>query len=200
MHPVSLLGGGLLAISLAGSASASDATQVPENKRTKAELYLTAAEAADFLHDKSVVFLDVRSRPEVTFIGMPTRVNVHIPLMVMPSTPRYDASRESYGLEMNSAFEFDFLDYAEAVALAEDTPIVIICRSGSRSAKAANIVYDLGFTQVYSIVDGFEGDKAKDGPHRGQRAVNGWKNAGLDWAYSIAPEQAYPLDRSATGQ
>ena len=80
--------------------------------------------------------------------------------------------------------------------LSEETPIVIMCRSGSRSAKAANILYDLGYTNVYSVVDGFEGDKAADGPEKGHRTVNGWKNAGLAWTYAISAEQAYPLDKN----
>jgi hypothetical protein len=32
---------------------------------------------------------------------------------------------------------------------------------------------------LYSVVDGFEGDKSK----AGLRVVNGWKNAGGAWTY-----------------
>jgi rhodanese-related sulfurtransferase len=70
-----------------------------------------------------------------------------------------------------------------------------MCRSGTRSAKAANVLYDLGYENVYSVVDGFEGDTSKEGPAAGHRTVNGWKNAGLAWTYTIRPEQAYPPDR-----
>jgi rhodanese-related sulfurtransferase len=42
-----------------------------------------------------------------------------------------------------------------------------------------------GFKNVYSVVDGFEGDKAKDGPQKGERVVNGWKNKGQPWGYKL---------------
>ena len=186
--------GSLLASVLAIASHAEDAVDIPEKKQTKAGLYLTSAEAAHMLADESVVLLDVRSRPELTFVGLPNRVDVHIPLMIMPQTVSYDPDKKGYQLEQNSAFEFDFLDYAEARDIAEETPIVVLCRSGSRSARAADMLYDLGYTQVYSVIDGFEGDKAKEGPKSGQRVLNGWKNAGLAWSYSVSPDQVYPAD------
>ncbi|RYH08821.1 rhodanese-like domain-containing protein [Tropicimonas sp. IMCC6043] len=175
---------------------AEDATSIPAKKQTKAGLYLTSADAVDMLRDEDVVLLDVRSRAEIAFVGLPTRVDVHIPFMVMPQTISYYPEDKGYHLEMNPAFEMDFMDYADARGIDDDTPIVVICRSGSRSAKAANVLYDLGYTNVYSILDGFEGDKANTGPEAGHRTVNGWKNAGLEWSYSIAPHQAYPADRN----
>ena len=56
-----------------------------------------------------------------------------------------------------------------------------------RSARAVNALAKLGFTNVYSMVDGFEGDKDKDG----KRTVNGWKNDGLAWSYKLTPERIY---------
>lgn len=167
----------------------------PSNKQTMAGLYLTAPEAAEMLKDPDVLFLDVRSRPELTFLGLPHRVDVNIPLMVMPPDASYDTALQSYRMVANPNFEFDFLDYAEAEGLEDDTRIVIMCRSGTRSAKAANFLYNLGYTQVYTIIDGFEGDVAEDGRERGHRAKNGWKNAGLEWGYQLPPEAVYPVDR-----
>ncbi len=184
---------GLVAAAVVASTAA--ATDVPESKRTKAGLYVTAAEAADMLNDPSVVFIDVRSRAEVSFLGLPSRVNVHIPYMVMPMVASYDPDRKGYGLELNPDFPMVFREYAEERGLAEDTRIILICRSGSRSARAADLLNDMGFSNVYSVIDGFEGDKAKDGPGKGKRVMNGWRNAGLDWDYAIAPEQSYPGDR-----
>lgn len=195
MNTHSLFVGGLIAVLVSTPAFAADPSQIPEKKRTKAGLYLTSVEAADMLRDDGVVLLDVRSRPEVTFVGIASRVDVHIPFMVLPQTARYDPVAKGYSLEPNSSFEFDFMDFAEATGMSEETPIVIICRSGSRSAKAANVLYELGYSNVYSVVDGFEGDKAADGPEKGHRMVNGWKNAGLEWTYAISPEQAYALDK-----
>ena len=176
-------------------ATSATATDLPEAKRTKAGLYVTAAEAGDMLNDPSVVFIDVRSRAEVSFLGLPSRVNVHIPYMVMPMVAMYDSDAKGYGLELNPDFPMDFKSYAASRGLSEDTKIILICRSGSRSARAADLLNEMGYKNVYSIVDGFEGDKAKDGPGKGQRVLNGWKNAGLAWSYAITPEQAYPGDK-----
>jgi rhodanese-related sulfurtransferase len=56
-----------------------------------------------------------------------------------------------------------------------------MCRSGDRSARAANLLIDAGFTNVWNQIEGFEGDMSKDG----RRTVNGWKNAGLPWTYKL---------------
>jgi hypothetical protein len=40
-------------------------------------------------------------------------------------------------------------------------------------------------------VSGFEGDKAKDGPQKGMRVVNGWKNDGLPWTYKLVASKMY---------
>ena len=37
-----------------------------------------------------------------------------------------------------------------------------MCRSGGRSAMAVNALAKAGFTKVYNIIDGFEGDKVED--------------------------------------
>ena len=179
----------------AALATAAGAQDIPEAKRTKSGLYLTAAEAADVLDEPGTLFVDIRSRAEVAFLGLPTRVDVHIPYMVMPAIAMYDEQEMGYPLEINPDFPVTFKEYAAERGVTEDTPIVLICRSGTRSARAADLLTGMGYRNVYSVVDGYEGDKAKDGPHRGQRMVNGWKNAGLDWSYAIQPSQAYPADR-----
>lgn len=46
-------------------------------------------------------------------------------------------------------------------------------------------------SEVYSVTDGFEGDKAKAGPRKGERVVNGWKNAGLPWTYTLDKSAMY---------
>jgi rhodanese-related sulfurtransferase len=71
----------------------------------------------------------------------------------------------------------------------------LICRSGDRSAAAANLLAEAGLKNVYSVVDGFEGDLATQGPKAGQRVVNGWKNAGLPWSYNLDKEKMYKLDQ-----
>jgi rhodanese-related sulfurtransferase len=66
-----------------------------------------------------------------------------------------------------------------------------MCRSGKRSAKGVNMLAAAGFTNAYSVVDSFEGDKAKEGENKGKRTVNGWKNSGLPWTYSMDKDLMY---------
>ena len=66
-----------------------------------------------------------------------------------------------------------------------------MCRSGNRSAKAADLLAKAGYTKVYNQVEGYEGDKAKEGDTKGKRTVNGWKNAGLPWNYHLDKDVMY---------
>ena len=72
-------------------------------------------------------------------------------------------------------------------ALAKTDVVVLICRSGDRSSRAADRLAQDGYTRVYSVVDGFEGDLSKDG----RRSVNGWRNANLPWSYKLDKAKMY---------
>ena len=78
-----------------------------------------------------------------------------------------------------------------AKGLSKNDTVILMCRSGDRSSKATNLLAELGYTKVYTVIDGFEGDVAKDGPQAGQRVVNGWKNAGLPWTYKLDKDKLY---------
>ena len=40
--------------------------------------------------------------------------------------------------------------------------LLMICRSGGRSALAVNALAKAGFTNVYNVIDGTEGDKVDE--------------------------------------
>jgi len=86
----------------------------------------------------------------------------------------------------------DFMGEVTAKLKPSDT-IYVMCRSGGRSAKTVDILAEAGFTTVYNIVDGFEGDKIKDeGSYfNGKRMRNGWKNSGVPWTYALDPDLIY---------
>jgi rhodanese-related sulfurtransferase len=71
--------------------------------------------------------------------------------------------------------------------LSKADKVILMCRSGDRSAVAANSLAAAGFTQVYSQIEGFEGDMSPEG----RRTVNGWKNAGLPWTYRLDKARVY---------
>jgi rhodanese-related sulfurtransferase len=57
-------------------------------------------------------------------------------------------------------------------------PILLICRSGNRSVEAGEALEQAGFTDVYNVLHGFEGDLDEQ-HHRGSK--NGWRFEGLPW-------------------
>ena len=55
----------------------------------------------------------------------------------------------------------DFLSQVKEVAQSTDT-ILVMCRSGGRSAMAVNQLAEAGFRNVYNITDGMEGDAVEE--------------------------------------
>ena len=121
--------------------------------------------------------------------------DANVPYMVEPDFPVWDDARSTLKLEANPDFISEVRRRLNAKGLNPDSTVVLICRSGDRSAAASNLLAEAGFKTVYSVVDGFEGDLAADGPNAGRRAVNGWKNSGLPWSYRLDRSKMYKLDK-----
>lgn len=153
-------------------------------KRTDLALYLTPEEAYALKtkHPDEVLFVDVRTHSEVSFVGSPTVMDENIPLFEIDPNA-WDAKERAYDMQRNPSFEAQLKQALERRGLGMDNPVIFMCRSGGRSAAAADVAAKLGLTRAYSITEGFEGDTSKSGPDKGQRTVNGWKNAGLPWQY-----------------
>jgi rhodanese-related sulfurtransferase len=62
--------------------------------------------------------------------------------------------------------------------LSKDAVILLLCRSGKRSAAAAEAATAAGFKNVFNVREGFEGD-LDDKQQRG--ASGGWRQRGLPW-------------------
>ena len=63
-------------------------------------------------------------------------------------------------------------------AAGKDEILLFLCRSGVRSRHSARVATELGYTNAYDILEGFEGDKDREG-HR--KTLGGWCKAGLPW-------------------
>lgn len=184
----------VLSLVFISTASAETANNIPSKKQTELGLYLTAKDAYDLKSEKSdVIFVDVRTRAEVAFIGMPLVSDANIPYMMSGDWGNWDEKKKNFKLEPNSGFLLTMDDLIKAKGASKETKIILMCRSGSRSAKAANLLAKNGYTSVYTVVDGFEGDKAKSGDLKGQRVVNGWKNSHLPWSYKLDKNKMYDL-------
>jgi rhodanese-related sulfurtransferase len=62
--------------------------------------------------------------------------------------------------------------------LSKEAIILLLCRSGKRSAAAATAATAAGFKYVFNVREGFEGD-LDENQQRG--AYGGWRRRGLPW-------------------
>ena len=172
--------------------SSEDFSKLPEKKQTPQALYVNAIQAHQIkMQDPENVFLvDVRTQGEIEFLGIADIADVNIPYM-FNDLSEWDTKKYRYLKEANSNFSITLREKLEKAGLDKNNTILLMCRSGTRSSKAANLLYQLGYTKAYTVVDGFEGDKVKAGPHKGQRLVNGWKNANLPWSYKPTEQKVY---------
>ena len=179
----------LMLASVCSHAQAQDiskaAGNVPKEKQTSLGLYLTAQEAYEKwkADPKQVKILDVRTPEEYVFVGHPAMV-WNVPAMLQ--TYQWDASGRKLPMKLNPDFEA----HAKKLFKPSDT-LLVMCRSGGRSAKAVDRLAEAGFKQVYNIIDGMEGDTVDDpqSVFQGKRMKNGWKNSGLPWTYDLDPEK-----------
>ena len=168
--------------------------QLPEIKRTKLGLYLTPQQAYDMkkANPKGVALFDVRTRAEAMYVGWPGDADALVPFVEHPELmTEWDDKRHMYKLEPNQDFVPELERRLKDMGLARDATIILICRSGDRSSKAADRLQAAGFGKVYSVAEGVEGDTVKDGAKAGQRVVNGWKNANLPWTYKLDTAKMY---------
>ena len=168
---------------------------VPAAKRTTSGLYVTAQDAYDMMKEApdKVLFIDVRTPAELQFIGMPTLVDANVPLLLEASPPQWDDVNSTFKLAPNAKFVEGVDARLVGKGLTRDGRVILICQGGVRAARAANLLTQAGYTKVYTTIDGFEGDPAPDGPHKGERIVNGWRNAGLPWTARLDRSKMYGL-------
>jgi rhodanese-related sulfurtransferase len=107
------------------------------------------------------VLVDVRSNEERTFVGQ-IPGSVHVPWAsgtALTRNPR-------------------FVRELEARLGGKDKLALLLCRSGKRSALAAEAAVKAGLVYSFSVQEGFEGD-LDDKQQRGH--LNGWRRRGLPW-------------------
>jgi len=168
-------------------------SDLPAKKQTDLKLYATASEAYNMINKEreKTLFVDIRTRAEVNFLGTATMIDANIPYMTPDMWSDWDEKKNNFKLAPNSDFLSAIDTRLKTKGLNKNDTIVLMCRSGSRSSKAANLLKKAGYTNVYTIVDGYEGDKARKGEHKGQRVVNGWRNSDLPWSYKLEKSKMY---------
>lgn len=110
--------------------------------------------------DPRAKLVDIRAREELALVG-------RIPGAIEIEIKRYPAWIDND----------NFLPAIRA-RVSPDDLILLICRSGKRSHKAAEWLTREGFPNCFNVLEGFEGDRNE----QSQRIVNGWKVQGLPWS------------------
>ncbi len=160
---------------------------IPKKKQTALGLYITAGEAfAQWrANPDGVHILDVRTPSEYIFVGHALMAR-NIPVRFFSGD--LDVVKMGPVMPWNESFVQEVKN-----RYGETDTIMVMCRSGGRSAAAVNKLAEAGFKRVYNIIDGFEGDgiRSRDPQQNGKRIVNGWRNAGAPWTYGLAPDLVY---------
>lgn len=170
-----------------------DESKVPEKRHTPYGLYLTAEEAYEMKKAAidGVLLIDVRTRPEVKYIGIANLVDANIPARFIRADFSWSDKSSTYRTRINTNFVADIEKLLKIKAKNKDTPILVMCQSGSRSTPAIKLMHEAGFTEVYNLYQGFEGRKAESGPDKGKRVIDGWIISGLPWGYKLRKESMY---------
>lgn len=122
---------------------------------------LTPQEAYAILQqDKNTVLVDVRSQAELDLVGRVPQ-SIHIEWAFYP------------GMVANPHFSGQLQSQVN-----HQTPIIFMCRTGGRSHNAAVVAQQLGYSQVYNMAEGFEGEA---NAAKQRTLINGWKHANLPW-------------------
>ena len=121
--------------------------------------------------DPGSVLIDVRTRAEWTFVGLPDLDKIGKRVL----TVEWQTSPDS---KIDAGFPERLTKVLDAAGANKDSELFFICRSGARSRMAAEAIASVGYQRCRNVADGFEGPLDAD-RHRGQ--VAGWKAAGLAW-------------------
>ncbi|MFA5530650.1 MAG: rhodanese-like domain-containing protein [Thiohalomonadaceae bacterium] len=92
-----------------------------------------------------IILLDVREPAEFQAMHIPGSINV----------PR--------GI-LESSCDWDYDDTIPELAAGHEREVVVICRSGNRSVLAADVMQQMGFTNVVSLKTGVRGWNEYDQP------------------------------------
>jgi rhodanese-related sulfurtransferase len=122
-----------------------------------AEIKTVSPQEAQALLEQGYTYVDVRSEQEFEQGHVPGSLN--LPLML----------RGPAGLTPNP----EFMDVAKA-AFRADERLIIGCKSGSRSRRAAELLLGAGFQELCDLSAGFDAGRDPFG-----RVTPGWSRSGL---------------------
>jgi rhodanese-related sulfurtransferase len=122
---------------------------------------VTPQEAWSLFSSGQAVLVDVRTPEELKFVG-------HVP----------DSLNVPWATGTNMTRNPRFARELEAKVGDKHKRVLLLCRSGKRSAAALEVAVKAGFTRISNVVEGFEGE-LNDAHQRG--SADGWRFHGLPW-------------------
>lgn len=122
---------------------------------------MTPREAFDVLQaNPQALLVDVRTQAELELVGrIPTALNIEWAFYP--------------GMVANPDFAKQLVELVD-----KNQVLIFMCRTGGRSHNAAVVAQQLGYTNAYNMLEGFEGEA---NAIKQRTMVNGWKHAGLPW-------------------
>jgi rhodanese-related sulfurtransferase len=121
---------------------------------------LSPVDAWSLIQSGRATLVDVRTNEERKFVGQ-VPAGLHV------------AWATGTSLNRNPRFVKEL-----EAKVKKDAVVLFLCRSGKRSALAAEAAAKAGFTQVFNILEGFEGE-LDEAQRRG--GLGGWRFRGLPW-------------------
>jgi rhodanese-related sulfurtransferase len=124
--------------------------------------------------DKSTVLVDVRTKAEWSYVGVPD-------LSAVDKETIFLEWQEFPTMKAAADFTPRLMEILRARGVSAAAPVLFLCRSGARSRAAAMALTKAGQEHCYNISEGFEGpldDKRRRG------VVAGWKAHDLPWTQS----------------
>lgn len=186
----------VLALALLTLVQAVGAADIPKDpsRQTSWGLYVDSREAYQMKtgeQGKEMLLVDVRDPVEIMFTGFSDVVDLNIPFMTS-NRHKWNDKKNVFAMEINPEFEARIAKALSDRKLSKESPVILMCRSGGeRGAPSAKALEGKGYSKVYVVVDGFEGDTIKEGDKKNWRLVNGWKNSGLPWSYNLNRQKLF---------
>ena len=125
------------------------------------------------------LYLDVRTEGE--FAGGHPEGAINIPVVFIKGPGQMTPNPE-------------FLEIAEQI-LARDTPLIVGCLSGGRSARACEMLEEAGFEDLVNVLGGFGGQRDQSGAV----VVVGWRDEGLPVSQEVG-DRDYTAIRKKAGR
>jgi rhodanese-related sulfurtransferase len=121
--------------------------------------------------DPNSVLIDVRTRAEWAFVGLPDLSSIgKQPLLIEWSG--FPDNR------VQADFAQRLTEMLSQAGIGHEAELLFICRSGGRSLMAARTMVAAGYARCRNVTAGFEGNLD---PERHRGLVDGWKARGLPW-------------------